>query len=303
MKYRLVCLLLLCFVAEISYAQELTKKKKNKGGITQEYYVLKADKNMKYGESLTTFKDILNNQFLIEYGYYKYGIKDGVWLTFYYSNPSNFLKSAGEYRNGKREGNWRYYYPGLSNGKSLQTLLGAEKRTSAISGKDGFIVAFDSTGQQIVCSGKYSEDKKVGVWSYYSRSGYLIHQFDHSSKEFVLNRLREEDNDFLAFLGGPERFYNSYHTLQFEIKMKSPISKSSEVVYEVDQNGTYKFIHAHGDEKFKEQVEQVLSEIPNDWVWLDAESNKKLQIVSKVLYNPDSFNRYQFSLDLNVVTP
>ncbi|WP_343857413.1 hypothetical protein [Fulvivirga kasyanovii] len=302
MKYRLVCLLLICFVAEISYAQELAKKKKNKGGIKYEYYVLKADKNMKHGESLTTYEDILNNKFIIEYGHYKYGIKDGDWLSFYYSHPSNFLKSAGEYINGKREGEWRYYYPGVSNGKSLQTLLGADKVTSVISNKHGFVVEFDSTGQQILCSGEYNEDKKVGEWSYYSRSGYLIHQFDHSSKEFVLNRLREEGNDFLVFLGGPERFYNCYNTLQFEIKMKSPITKTSEVVYEVDQNGAYNYISAYGDEAFKDQVDQVLSEIPNDWVWLDVESKKKVQIVAKVQYNPDSFNRYQFSLDLNVVS-
>ncbi|MBX2970682.1 MAG: hypothetical protein KF803_15025 [Cyclobacteriaceae bacterium] len=282
---------------------ELIKKKSLKNGITEEFYVLKEDKKIKHGSALTTYKDILENKYIIEYGQYEQDKKSGKWLSFYFIDPSNSLKSQGNYVNGLKEGDWKCCYPGNSSNKNIQTLFGSEKRTQITETKrdsKSFQIRYDTTGQQLSSTGKYKEDKKIGVWKYYSRSGYLLHSYDHDSKEFLQNSLRDPENDFLVFLGGPERFYNYYYIGQQEIKTNSTITKTSEVIYEIEKNGNYRLVSIYGDENYKIQIEQILKTIPHEWVLLNDQGSKKLQLISKIVVTENSFNRYQSTLNFKV---
>ena len=65
------------------------------------------------------------------------------------------------------------------------------------------------------------------------------------------NYLRDPQNNFLTFLGGPERFYNFYFTAQQEINQEISVTKTSEVIYEIDKNGNYIYVQAFGDISFK----------------------------------------------------
>lgn len=209
--------LLALFNFAASRGQDLVKKRKYKDGVTEEFFVLKEDKKIRHGSTIITFNDIFNRQYIVEFGQYDQNKKSGKWLSFYFGDPSNPLKSIGDYSNDLKQGEWRYYYPGNASNNSMRTLLGGEKRTIVVEPKKNtkvFQIAYDTTGQQIISRGKYIDDEKVGIWNYYSRSGYLLHSYNHDSKELVRNNLADPDNDFLVYLGGPERFFNYYHTQQ-----------------------------------------------------------------------------------------
>jgi hypothetical protein len=265
---------------------------------------LKDSKNIKQGPALTTYKDILDKKYIVESGQYDQNKKSGKWLSFYFIDPSNSLKSIGSYTNDQKEGPWKYYYPFTSSTKSVQTLFGAEKRTNIIETKKNvqeFKIEYDTSGQQVSSNGKYQGGKKFGIWNYYSRSGYLLHIYDHDSNNLLRSNLRDPNNDFLVYLGGPERFYNYYYIGQQETETKSPISITSEVIYEIEKDGNYKLVAAYGDENFKTQIEQILKTVPNEWILLNSETRKKLRLTSKIIVTENSFNRFKSSLDFNVV--
>lgn len=286
------------------HGQELVKKRINKDGLTEEFFVLKNDKNIRQGPAMITYKDILDKKYIAEFGQYDINKKSGKWLTFYFIDPSNSLKSIGSYIDDMKEGYWRYYYPRSSSGILLKQLSGAEKNTNITETKKSaqtFQIEFDTIGQQLICTGEYREDKKIGIWDYYSRTGYLLQRYNHDSGEFLQNNLREPNNDFIVYLGGPERFHNYYFTGQQEIKTKAQIKKTSEVIYEIDNKGIYKLISSYGDENFKIQVDQILKTIPGEWICLNNESSKKLQLISKIVVNDDLFTRFYYSLDFKVI--
>ncbi len=285
--------------------QELKRKTRMRNEMIEEFFVLKENKDVKHGSSLTTyFYGPMNYKFLVAYGEYYNNKKTGCWMHFYYKHPSNFLKSKGSFLDDKKNGYWRYYYPPDYSNNKMSGLIGNEQRTAVLKSKrdeNKFNIVIDSTGEQIICEGLYQNDMKVGIWKYYSQSGFLFHAYNHTTEELIQNNLRIPDNDFLVYLGGPGRFLNYYYTLQEESTKESPISKSSEVIYEIDKQGNYKLISATGDKKYKSKVFEILKEIPNEWIFLKAESVKKLQIVSSVIVDNDSFVRNRFNLEFRVV--
>ena len=304
-KYNLIFLFILTIVcSDILIAQELIKKKKVKDGITNEFYVLKDNKEIKQGPFLSTYLDVFDKKYIADFGQYEQDAKTGTWLSFYYKNPSNFLKSSGEFKDNKKVGDWQYYFPGLISKANILSLFGSEKRTNIVSPKKGdigFKIELDTSGLSLMCEGQYTDDVKSGVWEYYSKSGFLLHQYNHSSHEMMQNYLRDPQNNFLTFLGGPERFYNFYFTAQQEINQEISVIKTSEVIYEIDKNGNYIYVQAFGDISFKNNVDKILETIPNEWIWLKQNATQKLQLISKVLYNENSFMKYSFSLDFKVI--
>lgn len=298
----LVAVVLVNFL--IVNGQELKKKTSKRNELLEEFYVLKENKDVKFGPSMTTYSDPIGNKYLVTYGQYCNNKKTGSWMSFYYKNPSNFLKSKGNFSDDKKDGHWKYYYPGENSKNKIPVLFGSEKRTLVLKNKrdeNKFNILIDSSGQQIICEGVYQNDRKVGIWKYYSFSGFLFHVYNHTTQEFIQNNLRIQNNDFLVFLGGPERFSNYYYTIQAESAKELQITKSSEVVYEVDINGNYKFISATGDENYKSKVFEILMEIPNEWIFLKAESIKRLQIISNVIVDNDSFVRNKYNLEIRIV--
>jgi antitoxin component YwqK of YwqJK toxin-antitoxin module len=296
---------LLTFLGSMTiHGQELVKKKKYKDGLTEEFFVLKNDKNIRQGPALTTYNDILDKKYIAEFGQYDLNKKSGTWLTFYFIDPGNSLKSIGSFKDDLKEGYWRYYYPRSSSGILLKQLSGTEKSTKITETKKSaqtFQIEFDTTGQQITCTGEYRDDKKIGIWDYYSKTGYLLQRYNHDSSEFLQNNIKEPNNDFLVYLGGPERFYNYYFMEQQEIKINPLIKLTSEVIYEIDNKGNYKLISSYGDENFKIQVDQILKTIPGEWICLNNESSKKLQLISKIVVNDDSFTRFKYSMEYKVI--
>lgn len=286
-------------------SQELKWKRKYKDGVTEEFYVLKGDKKIKQGPSLRTYKDMLDNKYVIDFGQYDQNMKSGRWLTFYYIvDPLNSLKTDGSYINNVKHGKWNYYYPATSSNRSIQRYLGAEIRTKVVNTKKkdlNFKIEYDTSEQQLLCAGQYEKGIKIGVWNYYSSTGYLLHSYDHDANTFVQNKFIDPDNDFLVFLGGPERFYNFYYMGDGNLKTQPKLEQTSEVIYEVEKSGNFKLVHASGDENYQKQVEDVLNSIPNEWIILDETSSKKLQLTAKLIVSGNTFNKYNYILEFKVV--
>ncbi|MBL7855948.1 MAG: hypothetical protein JNL17_16225 [Cyclobacteriaceae bacterium] len=155
--------LLTLFSIHAIYGQEVVKKQKYQDGVTEEFFVLKKDKNIKQGSALTTLKDILGQKYIIEFGQYDRNQKSGKWLFFYFMDPNNSLKAMGSYAHDLKDGNWRYYYPTNPSDNSLNVLFGSEKRTNVIETKKdtkAFQIELDTSGQQVICTGHYKAEKK-----------------------------------------------------------------------------------------------------------------------------------------------
>lgn len=103
-----------CFCQDV---KKVVKKFDNSKQISESYYVLKSDKNIKHGEYISYFRysdideKLIKNgikkieDFIKEKGNFYYGKKDGIWIE--YVNKTE--KRTGSYSNGKRVGIWNTY--------------------------------------------------------------------------------------------------------------------------------------------------------------------------------------------------
>jgi TonB family protein len=95
----LLTLSLLCFQLQ---AQVETKKIKKKTDYTiEEVEVMKSDKSVFHG----SYKKMTKGGIPLEQGFYRNGVKDGVWIYYLRSKP----EQSGSYENGKKAGIWKYY--------------------------------------------------------------------------------------------------------------------------------------------------------------------------------------------------
>lgn len=290
----------LCFsffisISFCSFSQELTKKSSFKNGVTETYYVLKENKAIREGEYLRNSKDMMGNIFLHEYGQYKNNQKTGKWLGFYFGDANNPLKYAGYYSEGKKVGHWKEFYAVWGKSPNLIDILYPDKRTAlkkTEKGVKGFNVLVDSSNQQVMSEGMYVDDKKSGVWNYYSSSGLKVQSFNHTTGTIVSIFYYEDDNDFMIFLGGKERFLSLYYTALIEQHDYYNLPETASVVYEIDQYGHFTYIRGTGPEIYKTRIDKVLASLPNEWEALKIGSTKRLQFISTITYNGETFMRY-----------
>ena len=135
------------------YTKKFTKFPKSKQ-ISQSYYVLKSNKNIKNGEYISYFKlskrelQLVENgvidlkNYIKEKGNYLNNKKEGKWIE----NTSTSISKIGNYINGKKTGIWNTYY----NGDRIES--------------------YD-----------YDNKKKVGIWLTKRENGKVIERYDYDN--------------------------------------------------------------------------------------------------------------------------
>ena len=302
---KLLYSLLVLLITSPAIGQEFKKIVKNKAKFTEEYFVLRENQSLKQGSYLKTYGYLTNPTYVLEIGRYDNNMKSGKWLNFY-AEPSNSLESAGFSQEGKKEGEWKYFYPFKSKNNSVLFSLGIGKRTFLIDNKNSKRekeVEFDSVGQHIMAKGIYINDNKFGVWEYYSNSGLILNKYDHSSKKMIVNQIYDEQNPFIVFLGGKDRFSTLFVLLlQNDQTTVNVDSQVSFVLETINDSVVYKLTDARGSSNYKNKIVQILHTIPNDWIILDSLSHKKFQIKSSsITIMDESRTGTMDNLDFNVI--
>jgi TonB family protein len=156
MKRQVLTLLLIVF-ASYSFCQDvkkIDKKFENSKQISESFFVIKSDKNIKHGEYISYFRYSDNDETLIkngikkkedfikERGNYINGKKDGVWIEF----PNKAEMDSGKYSTGKRVGIWDTY-----------------------------------NGNERVKSFDYDTNKKIGIWLTYKEKGMVTERYDYDN--------------------------------------------------------------------------------------------------------------------------
>jgi hypothetical protein len=186
--------MLVCAVMN-SYSQE-TKFviKKNNGYLFEEYYVLKSDKKTKHGEYVKYITSNFSNNAiypnkreiqLIENGTYKYGKKDGTWMTY----NENKISSIINYQSDSLEGEYYHFWSDSIAMKSKSYF------TDQIKSKDDTIVINtlqDSLPVHI--HGFFKNNKECSIWSYYNIKNELYFQYDYDKKILIKDIFNNYNN-------------------------------------------------------------------------------------------------------------
>ncbi len=264
--------LLLIFINSIANSQEVKKiiEKKEKSSVVEEYFVLKEDKSIKHGKYLKYSERLAVEKYIQEFGSFDHNIKTGVWFLFNISHPLNPLSVVGEYSNGEKIGQWFYFYPPALKDTSVLFLLGQKKLTGVISPKkkdEEFQITIDTTGIKLAATGNFEKNKKVGKWSYYSKNGLLIKEYDFSiNKEIYSYR---NDSISLYLLGGFSQFQEQLSQILLEDMSTFQPSKAT---IEIISNGNTLFVNnlttIIGD-PFAEFIKNRIENMPLDWIDYD----------------------------------
>lgn len=168
---------------------------------------------------------------------------------------SNTKLEQGEYISGKKEGEWITWY--------------------------------NQPGNLIKTQGKYLNDVKVGVWSYFKSNGDLIQKYDFDKNEIVENPACNSDNKYLVKkageiidvkldcpptrIGGLENFRNK---LSLEIFKKNPFENGRRNVninetlsFYINEEGNIEEIDYTGkNEKINDLIIEFLNKTNNQWI-------------------------------------
>lgn len=283
MKLFGVVLPLLILNPSAMFAQELQKKiSYSNRPVKQEFYVLKINKKIKHGQFISSYKHSIYKRQLVELGQYQNNQKDGSWLSFYYLPAENPLKSIGSFQKNKKIGYWIYFYPFVRDtlNKELFNESKIYKKTKYV-GEDKlnqtFNVALDTSGIIPLCHGYYENDKKVGIWDYFSTTGKKTHIYDHSTDSLIY-QLHQQDSLPFLYLGGFERFGIIFNTIILENGL---LPLTAECKYKISAPGQYIQVGCTGDENLKRKSQYLLSQIPPEWIVNRKSVKKNLYLTSK----------------------
>ncbi|MGZ3776897.1 MAG: energy transducer TonB [Mucilaginibacter sp.] len=142
-------LVLLIFIPAFSYSQELKMVEEHPyENVFEHYQVLAASPNIRHGFYQRFLTASLK---LVEEGYYKNGLKDGIWTNY------NILGDTTEKIT---------YANGMKNGYSKKWL-------------------FPFGNAVVIREGNYGDDKRTGVWTFRKPDHNMDHKYDYSSGRVV----------------------------------------------------------------------------------------------------------------------
>lgn len=261
-------IILLCLFSLTLIAQETKKvKEKHKNPwYTEEYSVLKSDKNIKQGN----YKKLGYEDCLVINGYYKNNEKDSLWTEYFWR--TDIIESQGNYENDKKNGLWTNYY---------------------LKGKKNILSS----------KGVYKNGLRIGVWEFYNLDSELIQKYNFDTKELLYFKPdKESENEYEVLFGddiqkikltNPPMYIGGQNAVSeslFTSKLRYPneakangISGTVWISLFVDKNG--KAINHKIEEGIgggcDEEALRVIKEVPNNW--LPGSINGEL-VIAKYLY-------------------
>jgi len=201
---RLLIVLFNLFGSLFSLGQETKFILKEGNGFTEEFYILRSDKNTRHG-TYVKYRLPFGQVVVIEAGTYSNGKKHGLWEIFYNETSRktwNAIKEKGQYQNGKKEGIWSFYYlDTVSNVTNVEKI--EQKNQESIN------VSVDQGNAKLRMIGSFMGDKRIGEWMSWDRNGELLQKYNFSTdrlifEETIKDSLNWNINRKPLFVGGEQ---------------------------------------------------------------------------------------------------
>lgn len=250
---------------------------------TEEYYVLKSDKNIRHG-SYVKYKSFLGQFLVFESGFYENGLKHGLWEYYGHSSANRsffsryiWLKEKGYYAFGKKNGVWStYYFDTTSNEVSYEKYRHKNRL-------DSVNIYIDQVDAKLKQAGMYLNDKRVGDWVAFDQQGELIQKYNFSRAELIVDltlddTLKFNTNRPALFIGGQTclKDFLNYNLDYGNINWKNLSDSSSvEIFFTIDEFGNTGQIRQQGvlNSELVRELERLVSS--TDGKWLPALKDKK----------------------------
>lgn len=160
MKQVIIALLTLTTFSTLAQDTKKVKEKHENPWYTEEYYVLKSDKNVRHGN----YKKLGYKDCLVIDGYYKNNKKDSTWTEYFWR--TDIIERQGNYKDNKKTGLWTEYHR-----------IG-KKNTPAN-------------------KGEYKEGERIGIWEFYNRETELIQKYNYDIKDLTYFKpAKETDQEY-----------------------------------------------------------------------------------------------------------
>lgn len=301
-------LLLLSFINLSTFSQEVKKivNMKEGGFNCEEYYVLKEDRSLKHGTYLKYDNRLGLEKYIREFGSFDHNRKTGVWFYFNSVHFTNPLSIIGEYNDDLKTGTWYYFYPPELKDSSAVSLLGFGKITDVIEpkkkGQDCQII-FDTTGLKLAAMGNFENNQKTGTWSYYSKDGRLVKEYDFTGKKQVFG-IQNDSTDFYG-LGGLSKFQEHLAEAFMENNPGFLFTKPSKVKLEIITVSSSLYINnlsSDLSDPLGLYLEYCIKNMPADWIDYDSLFEKFsfiIELEAGLKENGFIFNTSYFTPGLN----
>ncbi|MBT34423.1 MAG: hypothetical protein CMO01_32570 [Thalassobius sp.] len=285
MKHIYIFLCYLLLLGNVAYSQEAingveTERTVVKQGRTiEEYDVLLDDKKVKHGQYIKYELSFLNTEVPVEIGYYDHDKRTGLW--YFFTNKRD-LQLKGTYKDGLKSGLWEEYYQRSKSAPSLEAVVEPENNSIEVN-KDGLLVV-NTKGLTKSSVGAYKADAKSGIWYYYSTGGELVHMYDHSKNELLFYPESDSTKSVVPYLGGKTRFFEDYS--KFHNERVRDLKSSTKSIFRISSNGNsinIEILESYGDKKFTERVQEILSLMPNDWIYSSLPCELSIELA--ITYN------------------
>jgi hypothetical protein len=270
------CIILnLLVISFLVNGQELRNIVRSDKNVTEKYFVLKKNKKIKQGQYIKLREVAFPGKtFIEEFGKYENNKRTGVWLSFAANHPEDPLVSTGEYSYGNKEGVWRYFYSSVIKDSGSTYLKSYKPLTELIEPENAtgeYKIVIDTAGIGEASVGRYSSDKKTGIWEYYLRDGSLFYKYDHSSDSMIWS-LSDDREIIRDLLGGVTRFREILGQAMDDYLHKSRIYKPSTVTIDVitgNDKVVCRLVQSTGEKAFAEMIEKAVLAMPVDWINYD----------------------------------
>lgn len=273
---------LLNVYSQVSDLQILKTKKS--GDFEERFFVYREQPTIKQGQYVRFFTNMFGVKMITELGNYELNQKTGTWLNFHYQESlPNTLKSFGSIVQGLKQGEWSYFYPDHDGSAfNFERKKGQPVNKTSFfipkSNREICTVKIDTTNVRLMEYGSYEDDRKVGVWEYYSTNGNLLHKYDHDAHILLENKDSIESN--VAYLGGLERFI-SFVTEAELIDFKSVHTDSIQIDLKILESG-YEAVDNGTPAQLTSKILKKLKSIPYDWIYFRNEEKQKLHLIIDV---------------------
>jgi hypothetical protein len=200
--------------------------------IKERYYVLKSDKQIRYG-SFLRFGVSFSQYYLLEEGRYVNDQKSGIWRLYYDGPPYNQISSRGTFKDEMKDGYWEFFYY-----NRYFKLSGTDSNVPDPQNHNSTAVYYIKEGNK-KSSGNFIGGRKTGIWNYYDITGNVILSLDHSKDSVAaIDYPFLPERDSLGIIRPFFEGGNNYLYILSQIYPSAGIDKTGTITYKlsVDKN-------------------------------------------------------------------
>jgi hypothetical protein len=230
----------------------------------EEYDVLTSDSKMKHGIYFKIEKLVMGRIASSAVGNFSQGKRSGYWEEYYPFR--NNIETKGFYKEGLKDSVWQRFFE-QENSRELRRVESNGELSLKVIDANPVLGSI----------GKYRNDRKVGLWSYYDRNGNHCQTFDYDKNVLIFQKGVDIDNTNSTLIGDKFFLYRNLHGIinydkdflkSITPDINNPVEKLV-IEFTVNENGNTVNIRVLEDaiksKRFEKRVTETID--AQDGVW------------------------------------